>query len=164
MAKSIAQSLSESASFNLQRIGYITDFSETLSSLYNPINASSSQIEGMSQTAEIGRITGADEYKSLLGKGNISGEVVNGFITDTSLQQAICTLKPWMAFPITNDGEEFNVSVGLPPGENGILAGNTLCGPKTAIPDVISKADKSVSEGNDEFLIGVGLDLNKFVS
>ena len=164
MAKSIAQSLSESASFNLQRIGYITDFSETLSSLYNPINASSSQIEGMSQTAEIGRITGADEYKSLLGKGNISGEVVNGFITDTSLQQAICTLKPWMAFPITNDGEEFNVSVGLPPGENGILAGNTLCGPKTAIPDVVSKADKSVSEGNDEFLIGVGLDLNKFGS
>lgn len=162
MAKSLAQSLSGSTSVNLKRLGYFVDYSDTLSSLYNPVAKSSSQIEGMSKTAEMGRATGADEYKSLLGEGSITGEVVNGFVTDTKSQQAICTLKAWLAFPITDEGEEFNVSVGMPDGENGILSGNTLCGNNTTIPDKVSKADKSIGEGNDEFVIGVGLDLAKF--
>ena len=165
-SKSIAQSLNESSSKNLSRMGYTIDYGDALSSLYNPLlkndlNFSNSSSNSLNDTST------SDYYSSLLRSDSLSGEVLNGFIRDEKLQQAVCVLKPWQSFPILSkdkngNEEEYNVSVGNPPGKIGILSGNSLCGASTIIPDVISKSEKSMFESDDDFIIGVGVDLDKF--
>ena len=153
-------------------MGYAVDYTSVLSYLYDPtvkVEVQASNIGDNALHTNANNFSGY--YATLLGDGgSLSGLASFGFIEDKTLQQAVCVLKSYLAFPVkTKSGDneaDFNVISNLPTSQKSIHDGNTICGIKTTVADNITSGFVRGGEfrgENGDFLIGVGLDLKNFV-
>ena len=153
-------------------MGYAVDYTSVLSYLYDPSIKVEIQATNAGDSALHTNASNFSQYyATLLGDGGaLSGMASFGFIEDKSLQQAVCVLKSYLAFPVkakSKDKEsDFNVVSKLPTTQMNIHNGNTICGVQTTVADKITS--EFVRGGgfkgeNGNFLIGVGLDFKNFI-
>lgn len=166
MATSIRESLEKNIG-SLNRMGYAVDYSVSLTGLYNPIERKEIIASNVGDSAlnNASSLSHAEYYGTLLSSGSVYGAVVNGFVEDDELQQAICILKPYYNFPIQyNSGqgtEQYNVVVNTLSNLH-VQNGYSTCGTGITIPNSLIGEHYKKYDMSEDFVIGAGIDLITF--
>lgn len=149
---------------NLLRMGYTVDYTSILAHLYNPLKKKTTNVSTNSSDVALSTMTYSEYYATLLGTADSLGTISNGYVQEVELQQAVCIVKPFLSFPAkAKDDKIYNIPVEVPDNSQ-INGGATLSGAGTTIPTTVDENYLNAFKGaGNNFLIGVGLDLDNFV-
>ena len=159
----LSVSLNKTAEGKMHRMGYVVNYNNILSHLYNPYKKKTTKNSTNASDSALSTMTYNEYYATILGTADSLGTIENGYVKEVELQQAVCIIKPFIPFPAkAKDDKVYNIPVELH-GDTQTNDGVTLCGDKTTIPTNVKEEymDAFKGEGGN-FLIGVGLDLDNF--